>query len=345
MIHGHGNDGYRYKKNLVADFSSNVWFEGTPEPLLSHLQTSLPAIAQYPEPDAGSLKEKIAEKYNLHISQCLVTNGSVEAFYLTAFAFSRSNSTIVTPCFAEYEDACRIHGHKVEFLNNRQEWQRMCFDRKLIWLGNPNNPDGKVINPETIRSMLLNNPETLFIIDEAYGELCAEFQSAVPLIDEFSNLLIVRSFTKSFAIPGLRLGYLMGSENIIKKLEQLKMPWTVNALALEAGMFILDNYDLLMPEIKKVKNGSETFQEQLKKMGKRIAITPSECNYFLVKLDGSYSSLLKEMLMEQYGILIRDASNFRGLDERFIRLAVQKPEHNKLLIDALDKVLKELPNG
>ncbi|MFP4448605.1 MAG: pyridoxal phosphate-dependent aminotransferase [Bacteroidales bacterium] len=345
MIHGHGNDGYRYKRDIVADFSSNVWFEGTPDALLSHLQTGLPAISQYPEPDAESLKKKIAEKYNLRFNQCLVTNGSVEAFYLVAFAYSRAGSTIATPCFAEYEDACRIHGHKVDFLDNRQEWENIDFENQLLWIGNPNNPDGNIISLDTIRDMLCNNPETLFVIDEAYGELCAEFQSAVPLIEDFSNILIIRSFTKSFAIPGLRLGYVLGSEKIIKKLEQLKMPWTVNALALEAGLFILDNYDLLMPEIKKVKSASETFQEELKEIGKHITVIPSECNYFLVKLNGSYASQLKEMLMEQYGILIRDASNFRGLDERFIRLAVQRPENNKLLIEALIKVLKVLDNG
>lgn len=345
MIHGHGNDGYRYNRSLVADFSSNVWFEGTPDALLSHLQNMLPAVTHYPEPDTGNLRKKIAKEYNLRFNQCLVTNGSVEAFYLTAFAFSGSSSTIATPCFAEYEDSCRIHGHKVEFSDNRVEWERMYFENNLLWLGNPNNPDGKVIDSETLRNMLRNNPETIFVLDEAYGELCPEFQSAVPLIHEFSNLLVIRSFTKTFAIPGLRLGYILGDEGLIAKLEKLKMPWTVNTLALEAGMFILDNYDLLMPEMEKVKSASETFRNQIEKVGRGIAVMPSGCNYFLVKLDGSYSTRLKDMLMKQYGILVRDASNFRGLDGRFIRLAVQKPEHNNLLIDALDEVLNILAKG
>ncbi|MGM0613809.1 MAG: pyridoxal phosphate-dependent aminotransferase, partial [Bacteroidota bacterium] len=286
MIHGHGDDAYKYNKPLVADFSSNVWFEGPSSDLLKHLQEQLHNVDHYPEPGGETLQRKIADFHKLEPKNCLVANGSVEAFYLIALAYRENKSSIVTPCFSEYEDACQIHSHDLQFVKNTDQWEKQVSGKQLVWFGNPNNPDGKVIQPDVLERLLKEHPETVFVVDEAYGELCAEFQSAASLIPAYRNLLIVRSFTKSFAIPGLRLGYVLGGESLIEKLRELKMPWTVNSLALEAGRFIMDHYDELMPDKNKVKTASEAFQRQLKALEDSLTIVPSQCNYCLIKLNG-----------------------------------------------------------
>ena len=206
MIHGHGNDTYKYDAVIKADFSSNVWFEGPSSKLIQHLKDRMKTVDHYPEPDCGSLKEKIAEFHRVKANNCLVANGSVEAFYLIALAYQSAKSVIVTPCFSEYEDACNIHNHNLEFIDNSEGWENHSFGNALVWFGNPNNPDGKVISPEVLEHILVHNPEATFVVDEAYGRLCTGFQSAVSLIHRFSNLLIVRSFTKNFVVPALRLG-------------------------------------------------------------------------------------------------------------------------------------------
>ena len=345
MIHGHGDDAYKYSKPIVADFSSNVWFEGVSADLLSHLQEQLHKLNHYPEPAGETLQRKIAAFHNLEPINCLVTNGSLEAFYLIALAYRENISSIVTPCFSEYEDACKIHDHDLQFVKNTDKWEKQVSGKQLVWFGNPNNPDGKVIRPEVLEKLLKEHPETIFVVDEAYGELCTEFQSAVSLLPNYQNLLIVRSFTKSFAIPGLRLGYVLGDNTLIEKLRDLKMPWTVNSLALEAGNFIMENYNELMPDKNKVKSASEAFQHQLKALQSSLTVVPSNCNYCLLKLNGPYSGKLKQYLIEEQGILVRDASNFRGLDERYIRVAVQKPEQNRLLTEGLKNGIKKLNNN
>lgn len=342
MIHGHGSDIYRYNDSIIADFSSNVWFEGPSPGLLKHLQGQLATIDHYPDPEGSELKNQLAGLYGLSSKNFMVTNGSVEAFYLIALAYRSYKSSIVTPCFSEYEDACRIHGHNIEFINNAEGWENTGFGRELVWLGNPNNPDGKVTKLETLEELLRRNPETIFVVDEAYGDLCAGFQPATPLIPCYQNLVIVRSFTKSFAIPGLRLGYLIASKPVTDILHGQRMPWSVNTLALEAGRYIMDNYYELMPGKQKVEEVSKNFRQQLDSLQDLLTPIPSDCNYCLAKITGTSSGKLKQYLIDKYGILIRDASNFRGLDERYIRLAVQKPEHNKLLMEGLENAIKSL---
>jgi len=345
MIHGHGDDAYKYNKPIVADFSSNVWFEGPSTNLLKHLQDQLHKVDHYPEPGGETLQRKVADYHNLEFKNCLITNGSVETFYLIALACRKHKSTIVTPCFSEYEDACQIHDHEIQFVKNTDQWKEQIYGSQVVWFGNPNNPDGNVIGPEVLERLLEEHPETVFVVDEAYGELCTGFQSAVSLLPEYQNLLIVRSFTKNFAIPGLRLGYVLGEKSLIEKLHKLKMPWTVNSIAMEAGRFIMEHYDELMPDKYKVKAASEAFHRQLKTLEDSLTIIPSHCNYCLIKLNGFYSGKLKQYLVEEYGILIRDASNFRGLDEQYIRVAVQKPKQNSLLTEGLKNGIKWLSNN
>ena len=341
MIHGHGNDRYKYS-DIVADFSSNVWFEGPPSNLLDHLRDTVAAVSNYPEPESETLQKKVAGLHYCAPENCVITNGSVEAFYLIALAYREYTSTVVIPCFSEYEDACRMHGHQLQFVKNSDGWEEQFFGRQLVWFGNPNNPDGKVMPLHVLERMLKNNPETVFIIDEAYGDLCPEFQSAVSLIPYYRNFIIVRSFTKNFAIPGLRLGYMLAHSSLMNNMRELKMPWTVNALAMEAGKYITEHYNQLIPDTRKVKRVSKEFQQQLQSVTDGLTVMPSDCNYCMVKLNGTYAGKLKQFLINEYGILIRDASNFRGLDEKYIRLAVQKPEHNELLIEGLKTGIKYL---
>ena len=345
MIHGHGNDRYNYNKKIIADFSSNVWYKGPAEKLITHLKTHLSHIAHYPEPGAEKLQAKTAGFYNLHPEQCLITNGSVEAFYLIALANRTKQSVVLTPCFSEYEDACHIHGHKLKFISNKEGWQNKIKGNELVWLGNPNNPDGKVWAAEKLEKIIASHADKLFVVDEAYGDLCHSFQSVVPLIKKFQNLIVVHSFTKNFAIPGLRLGFILGSKKTIKPLNHLRMPWTVNSIAQEAGNYIIDHYDTLIPKKEEIKEASKLFLEELDDVKEYLKVFPTDCNYFLVQLKGKYSEELKSKLMNEYGLLIRDASNFRGLDKSYIRLAVQKPQHNKLLIKAMKTSLKNLYYG
>lgn len=334
MLHGHGNDIHNYKDKIIADFSSNVWYEG-PSPILTeYLSQNILSIKNYPEPDSESLAKRIQDYYCTPNNSCIITNGSVEAFYLIAQALKKHSTTIICPTFAEYEDACNRFSYKIELASNEQVSLSTKFNSDLIWLCNPNNPDGKVFGVDYIENWLQNNEKSLFIVDEAYAELCHNFKSAIPLLKKYNNLIVVKSFTKSYAIPGLRLGFLLASPKTILQLKSFQLPWSVNNLSALAGEFILINKAKLSLNTSEIQKLSQQFQEEINNLN-GYSVTFSPCNYFLVKIERGKAALLKKYLIEKYGLLIRDASNFRHLTQKHVRIALQSSEMNKKLISAL----------
>lgn len=333
MMYGHGNELSLYNSEIIADFSSNVSFEPVSPRLIKYLANELSCINSYPEPDAASLIHKLAKHHQVTKENLLITNGSCEAFYLLARIFQKKHSLIPVPSFSEYEDACKVNNHQISFIDNKELTDKFSeFD--LVWIGNPNNPDGKTIPKEEIEHFSKASPNVYFIIDEAYAELCAGFESSISLTNDHDNLIVIRSLTKTFSIPGIRIGYVMATQAIIKNLKKFIIPWNVNALAIKAGNFILDEYNFLIPDINKILNNSFQLQTRLNEI-KILEVMQSKCNYFLVHLLKGKSDELKEYLIKEKSVLIRDASNFKGLDKSWIRIATQKTAQNNLLYESL----------
>lgn len=339
MIHGHGSDRHLYNREIKADFSSNVWYQGLPKGLADHLHSKMHNLCHYPEPDAAQISKRLADLNQLKADQVLTCNGASEAFYLLAQYFEKRHSYIVCPSFSEYQDAAQIFKHKISNISfSDLSLDDVFSEDSLCWLANPNNPDGQKIDLSTIKHLCEQNPQTVFIADEAYGELCYGFESAVELIDTYPNLVIVKSMTKAFAIPGLRLGYLLSNSKLVEAIKALKMPWTVNTMAIEAAHFILDHYSEFLPNMVQLNDESQQFQQELSAIT-GLEVFFSDCNYFLLRLSQGKAADLKAYLVEKHGLLIRDASNFVGLNDSFFRLALQEPESNQLLIKAIKNYL------
>ncbi|TKG97263.1 pyridoxal phosphate-dependent class II aminotransferase [Puteibacter caeruleilacunae] len=334
MIYGHGDDGYRYGSKIRKDFSSNISPLTDHTRLKSYLSGKLECISNYPEPAADKLAEKIAAMHGVNPKNILVTNGATEAFYLIASAWAKKRSAIVVPTFSEYEDSCKIFRHKLSFISEDEFSEDMELHTDLLWVCNPNNPTGKCYSKDFLLNYVGANENRLHIIDEAYGDLCRKQETLIKFVDDHSNLLIVRSLTKNFSIPGLRLGYIVGCEELINQVKQFKMPWSVNSLAIEAGLFLVSNnedhsvyWDMLVRQ-------SQRLQEEMSKID-GIEVIPSDVNYFLLKLTKGSAIELKKYLIDKCGILIREASNFRDLDERYFRIAVQDRKSNLELVEAV----------
>ncbi|MDO6434091.1 aminotransferase class I/II-fold pyridoxal phosphate-dependent enzyme [Flavitalea sp. BT771] len=331
MLYGHGDNGYRLGGDIIADFSTNVWHGGEPAGLKEHLFSQWRQINRYPEVAGESLAVKAARHHGLTSENILVTNGATESIYLIAQAYAARRSGIVIPSFSEYEDACRMHGHKVDLI----EWDHLAVPGKqeLLWLGNPNNPTGAVFSQ--MEHLLGNHPDTLFIIDEAFIEFTRTITSAISLLHHYPNLAILRSLTKTFSIPGLRLGYIAASREIINKLQSLKMPWSVNAMALVAGHFIFDHYASIGIPLDRLLQDKESFVRQLRQ--DHLTVLDSHTHFFVCETSSGTARALQQYLLDECRILIRDAGNFRGLSERHFRLATLAPHQNQLLITALEK--------
>ena len=332
MLHGHGDDAYRYAQEVVADFSTNVWYGGEPAGLKEHLFDQWPLIRKYPEVLAESVNELVARHHGLSREQVLVCNGTTESIYLVAQTFNGKRTTIAIPAFSEYEDACRMHKHQLVFIPWDTLYTLPRLQSDLLFLCNPNNPTGSVFFQ--LEELMVKNPQTLFVLDEAFIEFTPTIASAAPLLSRYENLLIFRSMTKAFAIPGLRLGYVLAHEQLIARLREYKLPWTVNALAIAAARYIFNNYQQLQLPLEQLLIDKKAFAAQLQQEA-GVKVYESHTHFFLAETARGTAAQLKRYLVEQHGILIRDASNFRGLGERHFRLATLTPAKNRLLIQAL----------
>ena len=332
MLQGHGDDGYLHGVPIAADFSTNVYHGGAPAGLKEHLFERWDKVMRYPEVIAESLADKIASHYTLSADHVLVTNGSTESIYLIAQAFKNKKTAIVIPAFAEYEDACRMHGHQIRFIL-WEDFPAGIDDADLVFICNPNNPTGRTITD--LAQVIAGYPKTLFVVDEAFIEFTLSVTSVSALAGDYTNLIVMRSMTKAYAIPGLRLGYLMAAPSVISLLKAEKLPWTVNAMALEAGHFIFDRLESLALPIDRLLQEKTDFTNGL--ANAPIKIYSSHTHFFLAETQVQNAALLKRFLLDHYHILIRDASNFRGLSENHFRIATLSPVKNQMLINALSE--------
>ena len=334
MLHGHGDDGYQHAHHIVADFSTNVWYGGEPTGLKDYVFSQWATVNRYPEVLAESLAERVARQHNLLPGQVLMSSGTTESIYLVAQAWAGRRTTIVTPAFAEYEDAARLHGHQITFLAWEQLAQPQPLAADVVFICNPNNPTGSVLRESALVALLAGNPGTVFVLDEAFIEFTTSIATARPLLARFDNLLLLRSLTKAYAIPGLRLGYVLASERLITQLTQGKAPWTVNALAAAAGHFLFEHFDAVQPPTTLLLADRAAFTAQLSE-NEGLEIIPSHTHYFVGALRRGTAAELKRWLLAQHGLLIRDAANFRGLTPAHFRVCTRPPADNHLLINAL----------
>lgn len=332
MIHGHGDDTFRYAQ-IDANFSSNVYQQLDLSGLTRYLCEKITAIHAYPEPDAGTLAKKIAQRYQVLHENICVTNGATEAIYLIAQAFRGSKTAILSPVFSEYADACSVHEHQVTHIFDLKE---LTQETQLVWLCNPNNPMGIVYPIDELREYISRYPDTCFVMDHSY----ASFLLDTSLLQDnetvsYSNVILLHSMTKHFAIPGLRLGYMSAHEELLAKINPFRMPWSVNQLAQEAGNYLLEHEQDLQIDLANLLAQTKTLQHNLSTIS-FLNILPTNTHFFLVQIkDGRTAAELKDFLAREHQILIRDASNFVGLDEHYFRVASQTAAKDDELVAAI----------
>jgi threonine-phosphate decarboxylase len=323
---------------------------GPPVSVLEALHRELPAIARYPDPESRVLTRCLAEFHGVDPAQVIVANGSNELIYAIARAFAGRRAAIVEPTFTEYLRATlTAHGTVDHWLPEEPSFQPQPFDPEgpqLVWLGNPNNPTGRRWSREVLISWMEAFPATHFVVDEAFLPFQAdeEAQSVIPVLDRLPNAVVLRSVTKVYTLPGLRLGYAVLSPRQAERLrpQLAPAPWSVNSLAQVAGLVALQDAPFLARTRAWLPAARDQLREQLAGLHADLDPIPSEANFLLLRLkaNGLTADRLTRRLGE-HGVAIRDASNFVGLDDRFIRVAVRTAADHEALLDALRRVLAE----
>lgn len=336
MFEGHGDDLYRYSGKIKHNFSTNILSGVDHTGLLDHLRNDQGGITCYPEPYPWSLEARIAVEKGCPEANVVVTSGAVDAIYRLASLYARCSSAISRPSFREYQDACKLYDHQISFFDSLGA---IPGESDMIWLCNPDNPTGRVWPAEELLDLAGRCRETLVVIDQAYEDYTLKRVIAPEEALAAGNIVLLSSLTKRYAVPGLRIGYLIGPEELCGKIRERSLPWAISGPASSAANYLLGHTDDYRIPAVALHSEALRVSEAFRQLG--IECGETDCNFILCRLpEGMKAAQFKEFLAEGYGILIRDASNFEGLDSRYFRIAAQTAAENDLLIKAVSEWMR-----
>ncbi|MGQ9688087.1 MAG: threonine-phosphate decarboxylase CobD [Desulfobaccales bacterium] len=344
----HGGDVHHLARTLgvriadLVDFSANINPLGFPPGLPAAVQAALADIIHYPDPKSLELRQDLARYHHLAPEEILVGNGSTELIYLVVRALQPARALIVAPAFSEYQKALEAARVPYDFHLTTEaagftlEARPEVPEAELIFLANPASPSGALLTPQRLLPWLAawNAAGVWVVLDETFIDFVEE-ASVKDHLRRLPRLIILRSFTKFFAIPGLRLGYLLAAPQIIDRLSALQEPWSVNSLAQAAGRACLQHGNYLAQTRALVAEERRYLFKGMQSLP-GLHPFPGAANYLLVKLTlpGWTAARLRRCLLSR-GLIVRDASNFKGLDERYFRIAVRGRKDNDRLLAGL----------
>jgi len=287
---------------------------------------------------SSSLKKFIG----LPKSNLVVGNGAIEIIYNFCSAFlSKKSILIPVPTFEEYETAAKLSDCKISFFKtmnlseNLDSFISQIPKNGCIFICNPNNPTGTILSKKQLTKIISSAKQKscIVFVDECFIELVPQSnQSVLNLVNKYDNLFVLRSLTKSFGLAGIRIGYAVASKQIIDILQKMKIPWSVNVLAQEAGIVAIKNKSHLIKSKSIIKKEYNFLKNKISNM-QGFECNDSSTNFILIKIKQDSTKLQKKLLKNK--ILIRDCKNFRGLNNHYIRVAIKSHKDNLKLVNAL----------
>lgn len=350
--------------NELLDFSASISPLGPPPSVLEAIQAAFSYIAAYPDPAYGRLRKAIACYHHLPIDYILPGNGAAELLtYAARDLASLQRPTLkLSPGFSDYDRALRSFDAQplnIPLLktddSNTDRWRFEQWDASLalpkgipsskcgFLLNNPHNPTGAVFSRDKVHSLL--SKFALVVIDEAFMDFLPpeQDQSVIEAIHDFPNLIVIRSLTKFYSMPGVRLGYAITHPQTLSRWRRWRDPWSVNTLADAAGIAALQDNSFQRQTWKWLDLARAQLYHGLSSLSELTPL-PSCVNFFLVACDVSVIAL-QEQLLKRHQIYIRDCLSFAELGDRYFRVAIKTETENQRLLEALAKLLPELKQG
>jgi len=342
---------YNIPVDQLIDFSISTNPLGAPEAALESIRQHLNLIKHYPDPDHEWLLEALAKSTGVKPNNVVVGNGSTELIYLFNEVFLEDGyeAVIPVPSFSEYKAAIERFGGNMVFLRcdsgknfqlNVEELERTISKKtRIIFLCNPNSPTGLLYEKEDILRIIrfAAEKDVLVFFDEDYIDFVDDSRrySMAEYVEEYNNLFVLRSLTKFFGLAGVRIGFGVGSPELVNILKKVKMPWSVNSLAMFATAEAVKDTDFIKRTRLLVSKSRREMLEMLKAIP-WLKVYPSETNFLLLEIiQGDLTSTQIRERLAAKGLLIRDCKDFDGLNNRFFRVTVRRPEENKNLIEQI----------
>jgi len=342
---------YGLKEDEILDFSSNINPLGISKKALKGLRDNLKNIVRYPDSNSLRLREAIGRYHSINPENILVNNGATALIHHIPRVLRPKRVLIPVPTFSEYASACKASGAKIKYIRleeadgfriNETEIIKCLDNVQLMFLCNPNNPTGQLLPRKGVLKIAeeAEKKGITVVLDEVFIDY-AERESLIKEAVRKKNLIVLRAFTKFFAMPGLRLGYLSANSALIKRLKEVMGSWPVNNLAQIAGEITLKDRNYIQKSIRYIEKERGHLIKGISEIDGLMPF-PSSTNFILIKIkkDRLNVPMLYDILAKR-GILIRDCTNF-GVGDKFFRIAVRKKEENKRLIGEMRKIFKTL---
>jgi len=341
----------------VLEFSGPINFLGPSPKAVEAVKQHAKLIKFYPDPNPVEFKAEVAKYvgHGVEEENIILGNGSIELIYAITEILSRGfNAVIPVPSFSEYEKATLRVGGKPVFVQLPENFaletdkikKAVTGDTKIMCVCNPHSPSGTLYSKEEVLELadFCHKKNIIFSVDENYIEFADKGQETTlaGMVKEYENLFVVRSVTKFYGMAGIRLGYGIATPNLVKKLENVKVPWSINSLASCATLAALNDTDF----IENSKRTISKEREQLSKILNEIEcfhVYPSVTNFLLAKILNRKitSTKLKDLLAKER-ILIRDCCTFLGLDDSYFRITIRSAKDNLTLVQTIKRILDKV---
>lgn len=349
----HGGNVYKIaaEHNLkladICDFSANINPFGMSPKGIQYMRNSMLNLIHYPDPYQKDLKDFISSKYNLDESSILITNGVVEAIHAICKLEGYNKIITMAPTFSEYEEIGTYYKYPVEIINTKvlnsfklttDDLKKHDIDNSIIFLGNPNNPDGQLLEKDAFEYIINHAPNSLIVIDESFTDFIGDKFSYRNEIKHTKNLVILHSFTKFFACPGLRIASTYADESIINQLNKFIPTWSVNQLAQTYLLGALKDTSYIQKLLSFIRIERARI-EALYATLKDIEIIQGQGNFILLKWTSLKSIDDLHQFLANKNIFVRNCKPFKNLDENYIRIAIKSHENNIILYQYIKEFL------
>jgi threonine-phosphate decarboxylase len=363
MLHGHGGNRTELAQRLgcapqeIIDMSSNINPLGPPPGLIGYLIDLIDAVGAFPEVDSREITARYAHYCGIDPARILAGNGTTQFIYTLPRALGIKKALIVGPTYSDYADACQLDRVKTTFViaeqsqnfqPNLDQIKRHLPEMDGVFICNPNNPTGSLIPADDLKALCRSNSDKIFIIDESYLPFIPGGEAASLRRSDFGNLIVLSSISKIFAVPGLRIGFVISTAEGIDRLKAFLQPWSVNSLAQLAVAYLMKNKDATAAFIENTQhyilNEKRRFFDSAGQFPD-IQLFPSTTNFFLAGLPDGLPApeIINRLARDKF--LIRNCHNFKGLSSRFVRISLKTPEANQRLAEKFCKISMEMPAG
>jgi len=358
MIQGHGGNVYTLADRLgcrpdeIADVSSNINPLGPPPGLMDHLRDQMSSVCALPEVDSRTIEMLMARYMGVDPRSVVAGAGTTQFIYAMFGILASRRVLIVGPTYADYADACRLAGLSFEhllatpqdrFRVDLNRLDRMAGTADTVVICNPNNPTGALMPKAALLDLCRRYPETRFVIDESYLGFVPGADAMTLAAFGLDNVIVLHSFSKLFRLPGLRIGFLIAAPAWAERFRDIRLPWSLNSLSQAAVAFITNNVAstgrFVADSREYIIRERSLFDERLGGHS-GLKFYPSHTTFFLVELPAGLDAPTVWERFARERILVRDCSNFFGLGERFIRIAVNQPEINLKVVNMLATLVR-----